>query len=155
MAVKAAGALERIEDLLGEEAESLLTHTCEGGPRDLLHLPGPDHIDAVFGVSDRNPQVLVSLQRIFDSGRLAGNGYLSILPVDQEIEHSGAASFAPDPIYFDPGNIVKLAIEGGRTRRHRSDRIQPPGHPALPSLLPSLHNPPAAATANASERAVN
>ena len=70
MAVKAAGALERIEDLLGEEAESLLTHTCEGVPRDLLHLPGPDHIDAVFGVSDRNPQVLVSLQRIFDSGRL-------------------------------------------------------------------------------------
>jgi class I fructose-bisphosphate aldolase len=113
MSVATAGTLERIQDLLGDEAESLLSHTCKGIPKDQLHLPGPDFVDRVFSDSDRNPQVLVNLQRIFDSGRLAGTGYLSILPVDQGIEHSGAASFAPNPIYFDPENIVRLAIEGG------------------------------------------
>jgi class I fructose-bisphosphate aldolase len=79
----------------------------------MLHVPGPDFVDRVFAQSDRNPQTLVSLQRMFNHGRLAGTGYLSILPVDQGIEHSGAASFAPNPIYFDPANIVELAINGG------------------------------------------
>lgn len=105
--------LAQIEEALGEEAKSILGHKCEGIPKDQLHVPGPDFVDRVFAHSDRNPQVLVSLQRILDTGRLGGTGYLSILPVDQGIEHSAAASFAPNPIYFDPENIVKLAIEGG------------------------------------------
>jgi class I fructose-bisphosphate aldolase len=106
-------AIAQIADLLGDEAESLLSFTCKGIPKEQVHLPGPDHVDSAFGSSDRNPQVMVSLQRIYDTGRLAGTGYVSILPVDQGIEHSGAASFAPNPIYFDPENIVKLAIAGG------------------------------------------
>ncbi|UCC71440.1 MAG: class I fructose-bisphosphate aldolase [Gemmatimonadota bacterium] len=112
MATKTAEPLALIEDLLGDEAGSLLGFTCKGIAQDQLHLPGPDFVDRVHAGSDRNPQVLVSLQRIFDAGRLGGTGYLSILPVDQGIEHSAAASFAPNPIYFDPENIVKLAIEG-------------------------------------------
>lgn len=103
----------QIEELLGDEGESLLTHTCKGITRDDIHHPGPNHIDRVFGGSDRKPGVLVNLARIHGHGRLAGTGYLSILPVDQGIEHSGAASFAPNPVYFDPENIVRLAIEGG------------------------------------------
>jgi len=103
----------RIQEYLGDEADSLLSHVCKGIPKEMLHVPGPDFIDRVFAHSDRNPQTLVSLQRMFNHGRLAGTGYLSILPVDQGIEHSGAASFAPNPIYFDPANIVELAIEGG------------------------------------------
>jgi class I fructose-bisphosphate aldolase len=106
-------ALDRIQSLLGEEAGNLLDHTCRGIPRERILLPAPDHVDAVFAGSDRSPQVLVALQRIHDTGRLAGTGYLSILPVDQGIEHSGAASFAPNPEYFDPQRIVELAIEGG------------------------------------------
>jgi len=113
MAVETAGGLAQIQDLLAEEAESLLAHTCEGIPKEMLHLPGSDFVDRVLARSDRKPQVLVNLQRIFNSGRLAGTGYLSILPVDQGIEHSGAASFAPNPVYFDPEMIVELAIEGG------------------------------------------
>jgi fructose-bisphosphate aldolase, class I len=113
MSVATAGTLPQIEDLLGDEAESLLSHVCKGIPKEQLHVPGPDFVDRVFAGSDRNPQVLVSLQRFFDSGRLAGTGYLSILPVDQGIEHSAAASFAPNPIYMDPERIVELAIEGG------------------------------------------
>lgn len=113
MAVETAGSLAQIEDLLAEEAENLLTHTCEGIPKQMLHLPGPDFVDRVLAGSDRKPQVLVNLQRVFNTGRLAGTGYLSILPVDQGIEHSGAASFAPNPVYFDPEMIVELAIEGG------------------------------------------
>jgi class I fructose-bisphosphate aldolase len=113
MSVATADTLRQIEDLLGDEAESLLSHVCKGIPKEQLHVPGPDFVDRVFAGSDRNPQVLVSLQRFFDSGRLAGTGYLSILPVDQGIEHSAAASFAPNPIYMDPENIVELAIEGG------------------------------------------
>ena len=113
MKVATAGSIERIQDLLADEAESLLNHTCTGIPKEQLHLPGPNHVDEVLASSDRNVQVMVNLQRIFDTGRLAGTGYLSILPVDQGIEHSGAASFAPNPIYFDPENIVRLAIEGG------------------------------------------
>jgi class I fructose-bisphosphate aldolase len=113
MAVASAGTLGQIQDLLGDEVESLLSHVCKGIPKEMLHVPGPDFVDRVFAGSDRNPQVLISLQRIFNTGRLAGTGYLSILPVDQGIEHSGAASFAPNPIYFDPENIVELAIEGG------------------------------------------
>jgi class I fructose-bisphosphate aldolase len=104
---------QSIADILSDEAPSLLNHECTGIPRGQLTLPGPDHLDQVFGVSDRTPQTLVSLQRLYGNGRLANTGYLSILPVDQGIEHSAAASFAPNPIYFDPENIVRLAIEGG------------------------------------------
>ena len=102
-----------LASLLGDEAESLLSHESKGIPAADLHLPGPDYIDRVLRQSDRTPQVLRSLQSLFDHGRLGGTGYVSILPVDQGIEHSGAASFAPNPKYFDPGNIVELAVEGG------------------------------------------
>ncbi len=105
--------IKKIQTLLGPEAEELLTHKCTGFPKEELHLPGPDFIDRVWVGSDRPPKVLRSLSALFNTGRLAGTGYLSILPVDQGVEHSAAASFAPNPIYFDPENIVKLAIEGG------------------------------------------
>ncbi|MBN3927759.1 class I fructose-bisphosphate aldolase [Nostoc sp. NMS4] len=98
-----------IESLLGKEAEDLLTHKAKVS-RDLIHLPGPDFVDRIWLNSDRNPQVLRNLQLLYSTGRLANTGYLSILPVDQGIEHSAGASFAPNPIYFDPENIVKLAI---------------------------------------------
>lgn len=103
---------QSIESWLGEEAESLLTYQAKIS-REMLHLPGPDFVDRVFAQSDRSPQVLRALQQLYSAGRLANTGYLSILPVDQGIEHSAAASFAPNPIYFDPENIIKLAIEGG------------------------------------------
>src|ERR687883_668251 len=105
--------LARVEELLGEDARALLEFNSPKISKDLLHTPGPDFIDRVWSHSDRSPQVLRSLQSLFDHGRLAGTGYLSILPVDQGIEHSAGASFAPNPIYFDPENIVRLAIEGG------------------------------------------
>ena len=105
--------IRAIEGLLGSDAESLLGHECKTVSKEHLHLPGPDFVDRVYGVSDRSIQVLRSLATLFGHGRLAGTGYLSILPVDQGIEHSGGASFAPNPAYFDPENIVKLAIEGG------------------------------------------
>jgi fructose-bisphosphate aldolase, class I len=102
-----------IREFLGSEADSLFTHVCKTIPRESLHLPGPDFVDRIFIPTDRNPRVLCNLQRMFGHGRLAGTGYLSILPVDQGIEHSAGASFAKNPAYFDPENIVKLAIEGG------------------------------------------
>lgn len=102
-----------ITALLGSDAESLLNHACQGVPRDSLHLPGPDFIDRVMADSDRSPAVLRNMQSFFNHGRLAGTGYLSLLPVDQGIEHSAGASFAPNPRYFDPANIVELALEGG------------------------------------------
>jgi fructose-bisphosphate aldolase, class I len=102
-----------IQSLLGDEAESLLKHESKGIPAGDLHVPGPDYIDRVFAQTDRSPRVLRNLQSLFGHGRLAGTGYVSILPVDQGIEHSAAASFAPNPQYFDPGNIVELAVEGG------------------------------------------
>jgi class I fructose-bisphosphate aldolase len=102
-----------ITGLLGEESESLLGHTCRGIPKDMLHPPGPDFIDRVVAESDRGPRVLRNLQALYDHGRLGGSGYMSILPVDQGVEHSAGASFAPNPIYFDPENIVELAIAGG------------------------------------------
>jgi class I fructose-bisphosphate aldolase len=105
--------LKEIEQLLGAEAKNLLEYHCKGIPKEMLHLPGPDFIERVFIPSDRKPGVLRSLQQLYNTGRLAGTGYLSILPVDQGIEHSAGASFAPNPIYFDAENIVKLAIEGG------------------------------------------
>ncbi|MCS6886253.1 MAG: class I fructose-bisphosphate aldolase [Acidobacteriota bacterium] len=105
--------LEQIEKYLGEEAEYLLGYSAKGIPKESLHLPGPDYIDRCYGASDRSPQVLRSLSAMFNTGRLAGTGYLSILPVDQGVEHSAGASFAPNPMYFDGENIVKLAIEGG------------------------------------------
>lgn len=106
-------ALNRIESLLGQDAASLLEHKCTTIDKSLLHLPGPDFVDRLFINTNRNNKVLGNLQRIYGTGRLANTGYVSILPVDQGIEHSGGASFAPNPIYFDPENIVKLAIEGG------------------------------------------
>jgi class I fructose-bisphosphate aldolase len=109
----AEATLSRIADLLGDEADTLLNHTCEKITEDQLHLPGGDFVDRVWKDSDRNPRVLRAMQQLFDHGRLGGTGYLSILPVDQGIEHSGGTSFAPNPIYFDPENIIKLAIEGG------------------------------------------
>jgi len=105
-------AIRRIETILGEDA-GLLEYQCRTVPKEQLHLPGPDFIDRVHTVSDRPPRALTSLQSVFNTGRLAGTGYVSILPVDQGIEHSAGASFAPNPAYFDPENIVKLAIEGG------------------------------------------
>ena len=102
-----------IEQLLGDDADALLNHTCKGVRREDLHLPGPDAVERLYGQSDRPVQVLRNLQGLIGSGRLGGTGYVSILPVDQGIEHSAAASFAPNPIYFDPENIVRLAIEGG------------------------------------------
>ncbi len=102
-----------IKSLLGDEAESLLQHTAKGVPKEDLTLPGPDFLDRVFIQSDRPPAVLRSLGQLYGNGRLANSGYLSILPVDQGIEHTAAASFAPNPAYFDPANIVRLAIEGG------------------------------------------
>ncbi|MBL7996976.1 class I fructose-bisphosphate aldolase [bacterium] len=105
--------LKNIMELMGSDADHLLKHQCKGISKDQLHIPGPNFVDLVWKDSDRNPQVLRNLQALFNNGRLSGSGYLSILPVDQGIEHSAGSSFAPNPIYFDPENIVKLAIEGG------------------------------------------
>jgi len=105
--------IDRVTELLGSQAKTLLEHRSATIPRDQLHLPGPDFIDRVWAASDRPIPVLRNLQTLFGTGRLANTGYLSILPVDQGIEHSAGASFAPNPQYFDPENIVKLAIEGG------------------------------------------
>ena len=105
--------LEKIVGWLGGEADFLLNHKCKTVPREMLFAPSPDFVDRVFLPSDRPPAVLRNMQLLFNTGRLAGSGYLSILPVDQGVEHSGGASFAPNPIYFDPENIVKLALEGG------------------------------------------
>lgn len=104
--------INKIKELLGKD-ESLLTHECKTISKDDIHLPGSDFIDRVWKDSDRSPNVLRNMASIYNTGRLAGTGYVSILPVDQGIEHSAGASFAPNPIYFDPENIIKLAIEGG------------------------------------------
>jgi class I fructose-bisphosphate aldolase len=111
MAVQISGS--KIEEILGPEASSLLQHQCKTISKDTLHLPGPDYVERIYSLSDRPTPVLGSLQSMLDHGRLGGTGYVSILPVDQGIEHSAGASFAPNPMYFDPENIVKLAIEGG------------------------------------------
>ena len=105
--------MSAIERLLGDDARDLLDHRCEGIPKSMLHLPGPDFVDRVVAASDRRPGVLRNLQAIFDHGRLGGTGYLSILPVDQGVEHTAGASFAPNPLYLDPANLIELAIEGG------------------------------------------
>src|ERR1043165_9366404 len=110
---RTSAAVNRIEELLGDEARTLLDHTSQTIPKENIYPPGPDFIDRVVAQSDRSPSVLRSLQALINYGRLAGTGYVSILPVDQGIEHSAGASFAPNPQYFDPENIVKLAIEGG------------------------------------------
>jgi class I fructose-bisphosphate aldolase len=106
-------ASSRAEELLGDEAEFLLGHTCETIPKEKLYLPGPDFVDRVWAGSDRNPRVLRSMQALYGHGRLGGSGYVSILPVDQGLEHTAGASFAPNPDYFDPEKIIELAIEGG------------------------------------------
>jgi fructose-bisphosphate aldolase, class I len=105
--------IEKIKKILGAGAEELLNYECSTIPKDMLHLPGPDFVERIFSQTDRPAPVLRNLQSLFDHGRLAGTGYLSILPVDQGIEHTAGASFSPNPIYFDPENIVRLAIEGG------------------------------------------
>ncbi|MDD3356558.1 MAG: class I fructose-bisphosphate aldolase, partial [Dysgonamonadaceae bacterium] len=105
--------MEKIREYLGSEANDLLNHKCETVSKDQLTHPGPNYVDEVFGISDRNVQVLRNLSLLYNHGRLSGTGYMSILPVDQGIEHTAGASFAPNPLYFDPENIIKLAIEGG------------------------------------------
>jgi fructose-bisphosphate aldolase, class I len=105
--------MSRVTELLGGSAKTLLEHRCQTIPRETLHLPGPDFVDRIFAPSDRNLRVLANLQRLLATGRLGGTGYVSILPVDQGIEHSAGASFAKNPAYFDPENIVKLALDGG------------------------------------------
>ena len=111
MAVQTSGS--KIEEILGDEAAGLLQYQCKTIPKETLHLPGPDYVERIYGISDRPTRVLTTLQSLLDHGRLGGTGYVSILPVDQGIEHSAGASFAPNPMYFDPENIVKLAVEGG------------------------------------------
>ncbi len=106
-------ATSSIAELLGDDAEDLLAYEAKGFSKDLLHLPGPDFVDRVFALTDRSPQTLRNYQQILNGGRLGGTGYVSILPVDQGIEHSAGASFAGNPAYFDPENIIRLAIEGG------------------------------------------
>jgi class I fructose-bisphosphate aldolase len=113
MATVTKGSLERLEELLGPDAQDLLEHTCKTVPKEQLHLPGPDFVDRAWKDSDRPTRVLRSMQSLFEHGRLSGTGYVSILPVDQGIEHTAGASFAPNPIYFDGEKIVELAIEGG------------------------------------------
>jgi class I fructose-bisphosphate aldolase len=106
-------ATSKITEILGDDAAGLLQHQCKTIPKANLHLPGPDSVERLFGGSDRPARVMTALQSLMDHGRLGGTGYVSILPVDQGIEHSAGASFAPNPAYFDPENIIKLAIEGG------------------------------------------
>src|ERR1017187_6735944 len=106
-------ATKKIEELLGSNADSLLNHSCKTILKENIHVPGADFVDRIFTQTNRNAQALRSLNQLYNSGRLAGTGYMSILPVDQGIEHSAGASFAPNPIFFDSENIVKLAIEGG------------------------------------------
>lgn len=106
-------SLDEIAAILGDDAALLLDHKCETVPKEKLHAPGPDHIDNVFALSNRSPQVMKSLAALYNNGRLAHSGYLSILPVDQGIEHTAGSSFAPNPDYFDPENIIRLAIEAG------------------------------------------
>jgi fructose-bisphosphate aldolase, class I len=103
----------KLEQILGEDAAPLLQHQCRTIPKENIHLPGPDYVERIYGGSDRPTRVLGSLQSLIGHGRLTGTGYVSILPVDQGVEHSAGASFAPNPMYFDPENLVKLAIEGG------------------------------------------
>jgi class I fructose-bisphosphate aldolase len=110
---RAGSSIDKIEEFLGADARALLDHTTQTIPKEHIQVPGADFVDRVWSASDRSPSVLRSLQTLYDNGRLAGTGYLSILPVDQGIEHSAGASFAPNPQYFDPENIVRLAIEGG------------------------------------------
>src|SRR5437660_737192 len=113
MATVTKGSIEKIEEVLGGDARDLLEHKCQTVPKEQLHLPGGDFVDRVWKDSDRPTRVLRSIESLLDHGRLAGTGYLSILPVDQGIEHTAGASFAPNPIYFDGAKIVELAIEGG------------------------------------------
>src|SRR5881227_2631289 len=113
MAIGTVDTASNLEEILGADAAALLQHQCKTIPKESLHLPGPDYVERIHSVSDRPARVLTSLQAMLDHGRLGGTGYVSILPVDQGIEHSAGASFAKNPAYFDPENIVKLAIEGG------------------------------------------
>lgn len=117
MATTMKRTIDHIAQQLGEDAKLLLEHKCQTVDKSQLHLPGPDFIDRVMAQTDRNPQVLRSMQSMFDHGRLGGTGFLSILPVDQGIEHSAGASFAKNPIYFDPENITGTLTSVGPVRR--------------------------------------
>jgi len=108
-----AKTANKIEDLLGTNSEKLLNHVCKGITKEQIHLPGADFVERIFSISNRSEKVINNLKKIYNHGRLGKTGYISILPVDQGIEHSAGASFAPNPMYFDPENIVKLALEGG------------------------------------------
>src|SRR5262249_30647267 len=108
-----SSGIDKIVATHGNAADDLLSFTCKGIPKEQIAVPSPDHVERVWSLSDRKPQVLVNLQRLYGTGRLANTGYLSILPVDQGVEHSAGASFAKNPDYFDAENIVKLALEGG------------------------------------------
>ena len=110
---RTSSGIDKIVETLGKDADDLLSFTCKGIPKEQITVPGPDHVERIWSLSDRKPPVLVNLQRLYGTGRLANTGYLSILPVDQGVEHSAAASFAPNPAYFDPENIVRLALEAG------------------------------------------
>ena len=125
--------IDNIVSLLGDRAEYLLKHNCQTIPTKLLHLPGPDWVDRIFAPTNRNQRVLNNLNWMYHTGRLAGTGYLSILPVDQGIEHSAGASFAKNPLYFDPENIVKLAIEGAATPWHRPSAFLAPSPGNMPT----------------------
>ncbi len=120
---KGTETMSSIAQQLGDKAEYLLNFNSPKIPKERLHLPGPDVVDRLYAVSDRNNRVLGNLQRLVNHGRLAGTGYLSILPVDQGIEHSGGASFAKNPDYFDPENIVRLAMEGGCNNTERNNLL--------------------------------
>jgi class I fructose-bisphosphate aldolase len=135
MATVTKAGLDKIEEVLGDDARDLLEHKCQTVPKEQLHLPGPDFIDRVWKDSDRPTRVLRSLESLLDHGRLARTGYLSILPVDQGIEHTAGASFAPNPIYFDGAKIVELAIEGdcNAVAVHLQDQPQRAAH--LPQPL--------------------
>ena len=108
-----AKTANKIEDLLGTNSEKLLNHVCKGITKEQIHLPGADFVERIFSISNRSEKVINNLKKIYNHGRLGKTGYVSILPVDQGIEHSAGASFAPNPMYFEPENIVKLALEGG------------------------------------------
>ena len=135
-----ATGIDKIQAYLGDDADGLLNYEAKVS-KHLLHLPGPDFVERVFTVSDRPIPVLNNLQRLYGSGRLASTGYVSILPIDQGIEHSGGASFAPNPMYFDPENIVKLAMKAAATRSPRHWACWAASRPGSPGRSPSSCSP--------------
>src|SRR5258708_12461761 len=140
MATVTKGSLGKLEEILGADAADLLGHKCQTVPASQLHLPGPDFIDRVWKDSDRPTRVLRSLQSMFEHGRLGGTGYLSILPVDQGIEHTAGSSFAANPIYFDGEKIIELAIEGDCNAAPSTFGRLGSSRPPFPTRIPSISN---------------